>query len=177
VDRKGIRYAHTWASLVAAAEHPEVSDEFYLFNDDFFVMHPGWPGTFYRGQIANGKPQPSNHYSRARHQIGEWLREKQLGSLDYDMHVPMVMNKVGVLEMAARPLPDPGGVVFKRSVYGNLFDIGGHEMPDPKVRDPKDGWDPGAPFLSTNDHTFRRGVVGRHIRETFVEPSPYEVVE
>jgi hypothetical protein len=174
--KAGSQYAHTLHSLLTAAGHPDVSEGFYLFNDDFFVVHPVTTnGTvFHRGEIAETKPQPSNYYSRARFAVGEWLREQGRPAFDYDVHVPMVMAKGAVLAALSQDIPDPAGLVFKRTIYGNLLRCEGTLIRDPKVRGNRDDWDRNAPFVSTADHTFRKGRIGNYLRETFSEPCEYE---
>jgi hypothetical protein len=61
-----------------------------------------------------------------------------------------------------------------RTVYGNLAQIGGVKITDPKVRSghPVDyqEW----PLLSTSDTVFTYHSVGRYIREQFPIRSKYE---
>lgn len=178
VPRTGSRYIHTTLSLIAAAEHPDVSEDFVVMNDDFYITSPiAQVEVHHRGEIGRALDgRTSNHYSRARVVIGEWLRAQGLPRLDYDLHAPMVLNRDKVLAMAEAGAPEPERFVFKRTVYGNLNAIGGTQIRDPKVRGARDRWDQALPYVSTAAHPFRSGDVGRFLREMLPDPSPYEVI-
>jgi hypothetical protein len=175
VARRRSRYEHTTRSLCAAASHPEISETFVLMNDDFYIMHPTTVQPHHRGEIGQVQdPRSSNHYRHNLRQTMDWLRTQGQTSLDYDLHIPMVLTKTQIREMAAMALPD-SAQVFTRSVYGNLFGIGGTELHDPKVRDEQEGWHENWTYLSTTAITFYQGAIGSHIRAVFCEEGPYEV--
>ena len=62
-----------------------------------------------------------------------------------------------------------------RSLYGNIYKIGGRNLPDPKIVNYKKQPEESAEFLSTNEKSFRYGLVGKFIRERFPNPSKYEI--
>jgi len=66
-------------------------------------------------------------------------------------------------------------VVHKRTLYGNMMNLGGTRLRDVKVmhRGPKFRQD--GMFLSTMDTTFQGGHVGLHIRREFPTTGPYEL--
>jgi hypothetical protein len=48
----GLKKDISGRAMVTACLHPEISDEFLLFNDDFYVMTPGPPpGPMHRGPL------------------------------------------------------------------------------------------------------------------------------
>jgi len=166
-------WEQTTANLKAAAEHPEVSERFLLFNDDFFVMRPlAEMPVLHRGPV--GEPSKGmTSYTAQLHTLAAWLRQQgHTHVLSYELHVPMAMTKTGVLEVMGLGAPYQAMIRHKRSLFGNHFDVGGTLMRDCKIRDKKAPLD--RMFLSTSDASFLRWPVGEHIRAAFPDPSPYE---
>lgn len=161
------------ANLRAACEHPEVSEQFAYFNDDFYVMAPvdDMP-VMHRGSItaAMGDRMRSS-YTRAMKATRDALMERGIVEpLCYELHAPTLVTKSGMLaalELCHYPM------MQERSLYGNLQGIGGQPARNFKVYRGDYGWK-SWPFLSTNDVSFNSNQVGEYIRATFTEPSPYE---
>lgn len=179
-EQTGTKYANTTQAVRAACEHPEVTDDFLLCNDDFFVMHPlpdGMP-VLHRGPVRLVEQyyatRGSGKYLRGMRETRDLL--VSLGHpdpLSYELHVPMLINKsamVRTLELG-RHL----GVLHKRTAYGVLAGVGGEEIRDVKIlhRAPH-GYGPNSRFLSTMPDSFAAGHVGALIRRTFNTPSRYE---
>ncbi|MGW5925234.1 hypothetical protein ACWF2L_03170 [Streptomyces anulatus] len=178
LTQTGTKYQNSTANLRAAAEHPEVAEDFLYCNDDFFVMRPTprMPA-LHRGPVARVE---AYYASRANGLYLRGLRETRdlLGELgvpaplSYELHVPMPMRKGLLLEAL-----DAGArlsVLHKRTLYGNLHQVGGTAIRDPKILTRGTGFPREAPFLSTMADTFTSGAVGRHIRAQFARPGPYE---
>lgn len=168
------RNVNAKANLRAACEHPEVSERFAYFNDDFFVMRPLTKlPVMHRGPLASVAQSGimARAYTRAIRQTLELLRSRGIDEpLMYDLHAPMVVDKAGMLEaldLCSSPL------IQERSVYGNLQGIGGELARNHKIRRGQTGWE-GWAFLSTNDNTFATGPVGSHVRAALDDRSPYE---
>ncbi|GAA2946000.1 MULTISPECIES: hypothetical protein [Streptomyces] len=172
------KYLSSTANLRAAAEHPDVAEDFLLFNDDFFVMQPiGVMPVLHRGPVN----QVEGYYAaRAQGKYLRGLRETRalladLGvpaPLSYELHVPMPMTKTRALETL-----DTGqhlDVLHKRTLYGGLYSLGGRHITDPKILTRGNHFSRAAPFLSTMPDTFNYGQVGAFIRARFPTPSPYE---
>lgn len=185
----GSKWANSTENLWAAIDHPEVSEEFVLFNDDFFVMTPvdDIP-TQHRGPVTG----VFDEYHRTGRSASTWCQGmvgiievlRELGIPDpvsYELHIPMVLRKDRVREVLSiplRPSHEAARQSHKRTLYGNYWAIGGEQVPDCKVRHRSQRMiRDGGPFLSTSDHLFRVSPVGRSIRAQFPEPSPYEVPE
>ena len=166
------------SSMYKAIEQEELSDEFFLFNDDFFVMQP-FKGEFINyidGTLSDRIEQFRQEnpwlspYARTLYKANEEL--KALGIKEpknFDVHLPMLINKEQAkttIKLCSSPQ--------MRSVYGNLSKCKMVQHDDVKVFDLKTvPEDPD--YLSTNDDIFRDGKVGEYIRSCFPEPSRYEV--
>ena len=164
------------ANLRAACEHPEVSESFMYFNDDFFVMQPmdALP-VMHRGSLADAAKNDRMASAYQRH-IGKTLGVlSTLGITDpltYDMHAPMTVTKTGMLQ--ALELCAKAPMLQERTLFGNMQEVGGVRAHNFKVRRQDRGWSTWL-FISTNDNTFARLPVGQYIRSQFTEPSPFEV--
>ena len=165
------------SSMWKAVENEEVSDDFFLFNDDFFVMKK------FKGKFVNYVDMTlAEKIDELRRNVHPWLNpygrtlfkaEQELLSLgcptmNYDVHLPMVLNKE-LFKASINKCSSPQ----MRSVYGNLNAVPFVIHQDVKVYDMETL--PEAPdFLSTNEDVFEKGRVGAYIREQFPTPSRWE---
>lgn len=170
----GSKYAKAANNILTACRDDRVTEDFILFNDDFFVMKPvekieplhrgklidyakkfedeGLDGVYYQGLIETHK---------ALQELG--VEEP----LNYGLHVPMVINKQKWLEMWAKRQEFPAKRLHLRTFYGNLHKIGGRQIEDVKISG-NDVVPTGEElFLSTNDTSYASGKVGEYIREQF----------
>ncbi|MDX3555288.1 hypothetical protein PV729_26575 [Streptomyces europaeiscabiei] len=177
VPQKQSRFQSSTANLRAACEHPEVSEEFVYFNDDFFVMEPvEQVPVLHRGPVADVIAETRSSLYRRGAQATALLMER-LGLdedgplLSYEMHAPLPVGKKLMLEAMAVGAKLP--VLHKRTLYGNLHRIGGDQAVDVKVK-AHDDLGPAGPWLSTTDASFESGAVGERIRAAFSEPCRYE---
>ena len=164
-------------------ENEEISEDFWLFNDDFYIMKPqDNMKPQYNGKIIdyiedikrkNGGSD-SQYTMRLRDTI-KALKEAGLTTYNYEVHKPMLINRKKALELLDRFPTEPGF----RSLYGNYFKVGGVDKQDMKVKlllhsrlDIVDNeWE----FLSTSDKSFAKGNIGCCIRDKFKERSRFEV--
>lgn len=168
------KHTHALASLIAAMDDPRVSDPFLMFNDDFYIMHPMdrvpilHTGSLQETIEAHVK---GTSYREAMERTAEVL--EGFDTKGYEVHCPMEFEKVGlglVLSLGEKIK----GFQY-RTAYGNLMNIGGIQCSDVKVyRGDKGNAYASWALLSTSDRTFKFHPVGRYIRETFKEASPYE---
>lgn len=176
----GTKYQNTTAAVRAVCEHPDVTEEFVLMNDDFFVMQPQPDGVpvYHRGPVAEVEryyaARGNGKYLRGLRETRALLAE--LGHpepLSYELHVPLPATKSGMLH--ALDVGRHLDVLHKRTMYGVLNGIGGTRMEDVKIlhRAPR-GYGPDMPFLSTMPDSFAHGHVGQFIRRAFPEPCAYE---
>lgn len=174
------KYVNTTRNMIAACEDPEVSDEFMLMNDDFFVMHEQpEPFIFHRGPLAPIRDYYLNlansDYAKGIQATEKYMRLLGLVNLkSYELHVPLLVNKKNFLELIRMQQEKaPMQVVHKRTLYGNYYNIGGRPMQDCKiVGDAKPG---DTPFLSTDENSFERYKVGEYIRNRFKTKSRFEI--
>lgn len=165
------------SSMLMAARTDEVSEEFFLFNDDFFVMKK------FKGEFVNYVDMTLEEKTKELRERNPWLNPygrtllkaeqelKTLGcpTMNYDVHLPMLMNK----ETVKKTIDKCASPQF-RSVYGNYNRIPYVIHPDVKVYD-KTSVPENPDFLSTDDGSFNDGAVGEYIRNKFSKPSRFEV--
>lgn len=160
--------------LRLACINPKITDNFWLFNDDFFIMRPVKnPTNHYNGDLYQRIVKLEDKYSKIT-KYSQLLRNccKELESLgcdtkNYTLHVPMLFNKKKALELFS--LTDFPGF---RSLYANYFKIGGNQMRDVKITSRTKEYKGGI-YLSTDERSFD-GEVGKQIRDIFSDKCKYE---
>lgn len=161
---------------------PEVSENFWLFNDDFFIMHnveaPAdayYDRTLYQrnAEIRKNRLGGWSLYTVQLEQLRAALLDDKRKTYNYETHIPMLINKEKMLKVT-RLYPR---VALVRSIYGNYYNVGGLQMKDCKISTPNIEPSPDAVFLSTDEVSFASGKVGEYIRSQFNEPSIYEIID
>lgn len=169
----------TTANLMKeACNNPLITDDFILFNDDFFVMKkvtnllPRYYSTLNEtaARIKQMYSQPTK-YTVLLERAAEALKEAGCTTFNFDMHVPMILNKKKMLAVMEK-FP---GIGCKRSLYGNYYKLWrtGVEQKDVKIHG-MGAYVLNSTFVSTDDETFLKGETGRILRKRFVEPCKYE---
>jgi len=167
------KFDNARANLASVARHSDVSENFILMNDDFFITRKtDTVGTYHRGTL-------SGHIDMIKVSLAyrEMLEETKnvLEYLDYpeplsyELHVPMVMTKHGLSKVIRT-------VGLWRSLYGNMYNIGGERHDDVKVHNHVNldiVMNSPLPYISTNDATFQ-GVLDEYLKDAFPNPSKYE---
>lgn len=170
--------------LYEACQNNNITEDFWLFNDDFFIMKPikeTMPPQYNKTLQERIRKiekrhggMPNEYTMRLRHLI-KTLKTAEKGFLDYSVHKPILINRKKMLEVLKKFPNEP----MSRALYGNYWRIGGvsnHDMKiqvlrynkmDVVMRD----WE----FLSTSDASFETGNVGRYIRDKFSEKSRFEL--
>ena len=179
LEQRGIS---TWEkvcwTLLQVCQKESVSTDFYLFNDDFFVMKPVkeippyYDGTLLRRIEALRKKTGGlgSLYSNELERTRDMLTSHHKKTYNYALHVPMVINRDKGMEV----LMSFNRASMFRSLYGNYWNIGGRQMADPKISDSRQP-DRNATFLSTSDYSFDRCAVGEYIRKAFPDKCEYEI--
>lgn len=123
--------------FITACQNKELSENFILMNDDFFVMQPtDRIEPIYRATLDEhieiikrgfgGKMSP---YAQLLADCEQTLKENQLPTLSYELHTPFIVNKKKFLKMLLQ-YPEAH---CNRTMYGNLYKIGGTQGKDVKV--------------------------------------------
>lgn len=163
-------------TLKQICQNNELSENFWIFNDDFFVMKPHKQYEAYSNgtiqevidRITN--MQRSANYMKILKTTVALLKDHKLPIKNYALHTPMLVNKKMVLEVLEK---FPTAINF-RNVYGNYYQLESKEMEDEKYFDNKKPINKEAPYLSTWERSFASGMIGRYIREQFPEKSRFE---
>lgn len=162
-----------------ACSNDEISENFWLFNDDFFVMRqitdlrPRHQGKIidHINDVETKHGSATPYTQLLRHQL-ETIKKfmNPYDALDYALHMPMLINRKKALTMLKAFPNEP----MFRSLYGNHQKLGGIQVEDCKfgtIREPKNK---DSEFLSTSDEAFIGHDIGEYIRQQFTEPSRWE---
>ena len=175
-DQTSIKYYNVHNLIEKVAFFPSVSEDFVLFNDDFFVLKKVKDLPVYVDNDLNSlinRIESSigrrTFYTRILKQDIELLRNNNRPTLNFEVHLPMVFNRK-LLQEVLWKYPNCLGI---RSLYGN--EVYSSEQttnrPDVKVLTmtdviPED-------FVSTSDRVWKLGF-DKKIKFKFRKPSPYE---
>ena len=171
-DQTGsVKWERARSSLIKACRNDKISKKFWLLNDDFYVMQPMTSDKplhrgLLRDHILNIEKRHGGNmtgYTRQLRNCEQQLRDAGLTTLDYALHVPILIDRKKMLE----------AIEMFRSLYGNYASIGGEFSKDYKLAASDAEIDLGAPFLSTSDKAFG-GPVREYIETRFPNPCRYE---
>jgi hypothetical protein len=179
------KYENSTANLLTACTHPDVSARFVYFNDDFFVWNPvAEVPVLHRGPVEPVRRSYERRYGRGpvgkswRGGMGQTAALLDSWGVDpvlsYELHIPMLLDKQRMVDAIRKASPAGIVALHKRTLYGNLYRIGGECADDCKVFSTAHRWTDDQPFLSTSDRVFRAGRVRQAIEARFPKPSPYE---
>lgn len=158
-------------------ENKEITDDFIMFHDDFFVMQPtDYIVPLHRctldGHIEILEPRKPTEYSRLLRKCRDTLGGHNL--LSYEIHTPFVFNRQKLLDILNK-YPD---LHCNRTVYGNLY-YQEYSQPhsDVKIFSVKPNFDyKHSQFLSTDDPIVNiNNDVWRWIRNQFPKKCEYEI--
>ena len=152
-----------------------------MFNDDFFIMRPtDRIETLYRDSLENhikileaaysNKP---SEYSKLLRRSMKQLNELGYSTLSYELHTPFIFNKEKMLKIITEH-PDWRAT---RTMYGNVYNIGGKKSSDVKIFSSKTelGYK-NLRFLSTDDSVISvNNDIWRYIRSQFKGKSEFEI--
>lgn len=171
------KWARSTHSLKTAIKSNELTDDIWLFNDDFFVMDRvrEFEASNYFGGTLEKRCRDlrsrvgGSSYTGYMEQMRGKLIELGKDTLSFSLHVPFLINRT----KAQALFEEFPNLKMFRSFYGNYYEIDCKYMKDVKIYD-VNNIDFDAPFLSTSDDSFKRGKVGEFLRRYFTEPSDYE---
>ena len=135
IQQRSAKYINAVNNLKAICASDNISEEFVLMNDDFYITKPiDSVETFHGGLLLD----KINLYKQITTQSGYIIKlEKTFNKLsdlgidsklDYELHVPMIMEKEKLKSVLRH-----GTEFLWRSMYGNIFNVGGTEIKDVKV--------------------------------------------
>ena len=159
-----------------------ISDDFILMNDDFFFIKKTGPMPIYHGGLLIDKIKQYEDFGARRYATllskthNDLFRQGIKNPIDYDIHLPMPMNKQKLKYSIKK-------AYFPRSGYGNIHDVGGELIKDVKIYLPKshlasknyDFTDTSVAFVSTEDGSFEN-VYNSLLKNMFLMPSKYETL-
>lgn len=167
------------AMFLLACNSKDLTDDFILFNDDFFIMKPTDKiEPVYRCPLDKHieileKFRPTE-YSRLLRDCLNTLKGKGVKQpLSYELHTPFIFNKEK-LKKILDEFPDQH---CTRTIYGNIYGIGGERMNDIKMFTDKPEFDyKKSQFLSTDDSMVNiNNDAWRYIRDSFKNKSEFEI--
>ena len=176
VQTGGTKWERVRSSLVEVCRNDKISKKFWLFNDDFFVMAPMKnEKPLQRGLLEDhikdieARHRGQTGYSRNLRKCEDQLRHAGLTTLDYAIHVPILIEREKMLEALEM---FPRCPMF-RSIYGNYAQIGGEFHKDVKTTDPDKQIPVDADFFSTSNKAMA-GSVLKQMEDRFPEACRYE---
>ena len=179
IDQKGTtKWEKVCYTLKKICENKEISENFWLFNDDFFVMAPNKQYHAYTdGDLAfriltlEDRQRGRTKYSNILRQCLFFLKQNNLPTTNYALHLPMLINKIKALEV----LDTYPEIINFKNIYGNYIGMEAYYTSDVKYSDNSRSIDKSSPYLSSMDRSFLNGAIGNYIRESFPEKSKYEI--
>jgi hypothetical protein len=175
----GSKYATTRAHYRFACQSPDISDPWVLWNDDFFCLRPvAELPAIHHGTMNDVMPMFATWKSKWAHGMRETYRLMRRlmphrTLYCYDIHTPLTVHKsvmLRALDLAETLHVDAPHV---RTLYGNLTQLGGTGMRDPKTQHHRPGSTPGA-WLSSEERTFRTAVEPQLITAGLTDLSTFE---
>ncbi len=176
------KYENTKNNIRQIIETTTISDDFILMNDDFYVMKPIDQLQYYHGGLLVDKIKTHNEFAPNAGYTNVLRRTAQVldamgfeDPLDYTLHIPMMFNKNKLVKVLEQP------IASIRTLYGNMYRVGGRKMNDVKVHPKRNEYAPkpfdykneDSVFLSTADTTFP-AVKKNLLSPMFSKPSKYE---
>lgn len=174
----GMKWERVRNMVFQACLNNAITEDFWIFNDDFFVMKPVEnPQNYYDRTLEKRADEIEERngrsiYTMRLRSLANLLKSEGFETKNYAVHLPMLINRKKMLEVLDKY---PRQAMF-RALYGNFWNIGGTEHGDVKIKGdaPLDCMNPD--FLSSSDLTWIRPV-GAYVRKQFTEPSRFESLD
>ena len=170
--------------LYRACKNDNITENFWLFNDDFFILKPKketMPVQYNKTledrieKIEKRNDNQPNEYTQRLRHLVKTLKKANKPTKDYAVHKPMLINRKKMIEVLDKFPDEP----MSRALYGNYYELGGVSKHDMKIQllkydkisEVMQQWD----FLSTSDESFKNGTVGKYLRDKFKIKSRFEL--
>jgi hypothetical protein len=183
VPQTNDKYTNMYENWDTILRSKQIKTNFVLMNDDFYLIKPIIKIPVYHGGNLLDKVEkyerlePRFAYTKRLRLTYERIKALFADEpLDYDLHVPMTLNKTKLAKIFDKTETD----ILWRSMYGNCFAIGGEQQPDVKVYTrgamKQSSYKPTADtvWLSTDDHSFKFKIKGI-VRDKFATRSALEL--
>jgi hypothetical protein len=181
VSQTRSKYVNARNNLKTICASEDISDSFILMNDDFYIinkvdsvpyMYSGTLDT--KIKIREDLFTGNSYITLLKQTLSILSRRSKNPILDYELHVPMVMEK----KKLSKILKFSG---LWRSVYGNMFEVGGNQIRDVKVYNKTDKFYSTSydinnleyDYLSSNDNSFE-AMKDMLLKKMFPDKSIYE---
>ncbi len=174
----GNSFANVRENLKNVIDNDNISEDFVLMNDDFFIMENiNSVSHYYGGMLSDRSMRHQelagpNYYANMLMKTHKVLKQKGIDKpLNYELHVPMLFNKTKLSQTIEQPFSI-------RSYYGNTYDLGGEDIKDvkiyshPRFRVASSSMDNSTPYVSTDDESFKQ--IRSIMQEMFPDKSDYE---
>ena len=144
------KWLNSLTNVIAACENDNITEDFILFNDDFFAIHPihidkhlSYCNSTLDTAIINYHQTKDSTWKNSHAQSKQLL--KALGSTHFDnfaIHTPMIINRKHFLEIIHHPLIQnfikTHSMLSYRNIYGNMYWVPPKNIMDVKLRQEKD---------------------------------------
>lgn len=177
---RSTKWSNTSLLLKTACLDPDISENFIMFNDDFFVLLPVEEIPYFAdGPLSKRiynlyrKYSHLTQYSLRLTHTKTLLEAESLPTVNYAVHYPIIINKKEMLDTFEK---FPKGLMW-RSLYGNHHKKEFRITKDCKITDYVTIPEQTQVFVSTSDKSFQRGKIGNYIRECFSRPCRWEIEE
>ena len=179
VKQNSTKYANVSNNLREIVNSDLVEDDFIVMNDDFYFLGNEY-GYYHEGSLQekyetyrdiNG---PSSYNKKLLDTSNKLKRLGYSDPLSYELHIPFPVEKTKLAKIVRYTN------ILWRSVYGNMFHVGGEKVSDVKVYFENrmsfksyDYMSGSSPFLSTNDSSFKE-VERKLLKHLFKKKTVYE---
>lgn len=152
-------YLDQEVAIMAAIADERLSDDFILTNDDIYITKLLDITYLHQGELPDSGV---GYHKRQKAATRAYLKQQGMTTIDYELHTPMIFNKdkykaihdIVVNEMPLKP----------RSLYGNIYQVGGEFYEDKKTRTSQL---PSGSIISTLRYT-------QELENKWPEPSRFE---
>lgn len=173
--RQGVdKYGNSLANILAACQRPDLSDDFVLMNDDFFVLSPQEEiPAYHQGDLQTyieTRSHRDSYLDLAAATKSLLDEEGVTDSKFYGIHIPTILNKHRVIELSERFSGKP---IMLRTLYHNIYGSGGIQRADVKKYNMHDRITE-TDYLSTSDGYARLPMFKSFIGKLFPQPCYYE---
>lgn len=160
-----------------------ITSRFLFMSDDHYLLQQfnaeAFP-VYHQGELIKEimHRRDYDNYRRMLLRTQAELELRGLSTLNYNMHIPMLMDKVKLRKVIMSVDWEDGVPFALKTLYGNVMQLGGEEIKDVKVRDQMKyealrKYVDGKMFFSSGDVSLN-GDMRRLIEELFPEKSKYE---